>query len=57
VVKPKLMVLSSCLTGRSLGPTLGYTRNAGQRGRDFVDLRRERRWLEWALVSHPTTAS
>jgi hypothetical protein len=26
--------------GRSLGPTLGYTRNAGQRGRKSVALRR-----------------
>jgi hypothetical protein len=35
------MVLSSCLTGRSPGPTLGNTLNAGQRGTNAVDLRRE----------------
>jgi hypothetical protein len=29
---------------------VGYTRNAGQRGRNSVDLRRKRLSLEWALV-------
>jgi len=51
------MALSSCLTGRSPEPTLGYTRNAGQRGRNSVDLRRERLSLESVSAVYRTSVS
>ena len=54
---PKPMALSSYLTVRSPGATLGYTRNAGQRGRNSVDLRRERLSLKSVSAVYRTTAA
>ena len=45
------------LRGRSPAPTLGYTRNAGQRGRNSVDLRRARLSLESVSAVYRTTAA